>query len=124
MRKGIFWCVNHTFDEPSLIVRAVECDTNGMAIVSDVAYTSKSGTNFNHKIEWENLDKRISKGKGYNHYPRGRVEIKNSSVIIFLNPDINNDLVIGKIIEEFDLKGVMDIKIKSDGSKHYGYFEK
>lgn len=123
MRKGIFWCINHNTDEPSLISKAVECDINGNVAVSDVTYTSKSGANFNHKIEWKNIDKSISKGKDFNYYPRGRVEVKNSGVIIYLNPDINNDLVIGKIIEEFDLKGVGDIKIKSDGSKHYEYID-
>lgn len=121
MKKGIFWCTNHNSETPSLIIRAVECDMNGISLAEDIVYSSKSGDNFNHKLEWSRYNKEVSKSKKYNYYPRGRVEIKKSKVIIFLNPDINKETVIGKIIEEFDLEDVKDIRIVADGSKHYEY---
>lgn len=46
MKKGLFWFVNS-----ELITKFVECNAEGMAL-EDVEYTSKSGENFNHKIEW------------------------------------------------------------------------
>lgn len=121
MKKGLFWCVDHNINEPSLVTKAVECDIHGNAVTENVIFSSKSGGNFNHKIEWAHMDKSISKGNKYNYYPRGRVEIKNSKVIIFLNPDINSENVIRKIIDEFELTDVTDIKIVADGSKHYEY---
>ena len=120
MRIGLFWCINHN-NEPVLIIKAVECDDYGNALVDSIIYSSKSGENFNHKIEWSRLDKSITKGKKCNYYPRGRVEVKNSKVTIYLNPDINREVVIQKIFDEFELRDSMDIKIKTDGSKHYKY---
>ena len=122
MKKGLFWCVNYDSDKPTLIIKAIDCDISGKAITNNVQYTSKSGRNFNHKIEWNRFSKSITKGKQYNYYPRGRVEINNSKISIFLNPDINKDVVIRKIIEEFDLVMIEDIRIISDGSSHYRYY--
>lgn len=73
MKKGLFWCTNHHGDEPSLIIKAIECDINGMALVDGVSYSSKSGENFNHKQEWKGYDKSITKGikiviDGSKHY--------------------------------------------------------
>jgi hypothetical protein len=72
-------------------------------------------------LEWGKLDKEINKGKEYNYYPRGRVEINKNKVTIFLNPDINNDTVINKVIEEFEIQDINGIRIVIDGSKHYRY---
>ena len=122
MKKGLFWCVDYDSEKPTLIIKAVDCDISGRAITDNVEYTSKSGGNFNHKIEWNRLSKNITQGKAYNYYPRGRVEINNSKISIFLNSDINKDAVIRKIIEEFDLEMIEDIRIISDGSRHYRYY--
>lgn len=115
MKKGLFWFVNS-----ELITKFVECNAEGMAL-EDVEYTSKSGENFNHKIEWENLSKEITKGKEYNYFPRGRVEINKGKITIFLNPDINSEDVINKVIEEFELQDIENIRIVTDGSRHYEY---
>lgn len=120
MKKGLFWVVNHNTDEPILIIKSVACNTEGKELIS-VEYTSKSGENFNHKIEWGKLSKEITKGKEYNYFPRGRVEINKGRVAIFLNPDINNEVVINKVIEEFELQNIENIRLIDDGSRHYGY---
>ena len=48
----------------------------------------------------EHIDKSITEGHPYNYYPRGRVEIKNGKIIIFLNPDINKPSIIKEIAEK------------------------
>lgn len=63
MKKGLFWVVNHDKNEPILI--------------------TKSGENFNHKIEWRKFGKEITKGKEYNYFPRGRVEINKGRITVF-----------------------------------------
>ncbi|MBQ0092792.1 MAG: hypothetical protein KBS45_05650, partial [Clostridiales bacterium] len=60
-------------------------------------------------------------GKPFNFYPRGRVEIKNGKVTVYLNPSLNTDTIRSLIISEFELADMPDITFKSDGSKHYGF---
>ena len=83
MKKGLFWVVNHDANEPILITKSVECNADGTAL-ENVEYTSKSGENFNHKIEWGKFGKEITKGKEYNYFPRGRVEINKGRITVFL----------------------------------------
>lgn len=123
MKKGIFWVTDHNSEKPQLITVSVECSASGYSD-SPVSYSSKSGDNFNHKIEWQRLDRIVTNGLPYNYYPRGRVEIKNGKAIIYMNPDINKENVIEEIIASFDLKKpneLQSVTIKSDGSKHYQY---
>lgn len=123
MKKGIFWVADFESDHPHLITAAAQCDADGKS-VSSVEYSSKSKNSFNHKTEWQKLPKTVTKGLPYNYYPRGRVEIKNKRATVFLNPDINTAATVKKIIDFFDLEtsnGLISVKIKSDGSKHYQY---
>ena len=123
MKKGIFWVTDHNSEKPQLITVSVECSASGYSDLP-VSYSSKSGDNFNHKIEWQRLDRIVTNGLPYNYYPRGRVEIKNGKAIIYINPDINKENVIEEIIASFDLKKPNELRsvtIKSDGSKHYQY---
>ena len=111
--KGIFWYIND-----HLLCRKVRCDSAGNPLES-VDFTSKSGDNFNHKAEWQNMSKKITGGKPYNYYPRGRVEIKRNKATVYLNPVLNQEEIIAKILLEFDLGNLTDITVKSDGSEHY-----
>ena len=123
MKKGIFWVTDPNSEKPQLITVSVECSASGYSDLP-VSYSSKSGDNFNHKIEWQRLDRIVTNGLPYNYYPRGRVEIKNGKAIIYINPDINKENVIEEIIASFDLKRPNELRsvtIKSDGSKHYQY---
>lgn len=124
MKKGIFWCDSFVRDSPHLIVVSVKCDADGKSD-RPIDFSSKSGQNFNHKAEWQKLSRSVTRGQPFNYYPRGRVEIKNRKATIYLNPDLNNTVVLNKIIEDFELKnqqGLKSIAVKSDGSSHYHYY--
>lgn len=123
MKKGIFWCKDHDTDRPSLITIAVPCDINGFPN-EVVAFSSKSGENFNHKAEWSKLPKSITQGKPFNYYPRGRVEIKNGKATVFLNPNIHTERIISKVRDTFEItenSGLKSVRIKGNGSRHYRY---
>lgn len=96
----------------------------GSAGLNQRFLSSKSGENFNHEAEWSCLDKHITENHPYNYYPRGRVEIKNKKVTIYINPDINKERILCKVVDAFELMVTDElkcIKIKSDGSNHYRY---
>ena len=121
MRKGIFWVVIDD-EETNLISVTAECDVDGTSIDPDILFSSKSGDNFNHKIEWSRLPRSVTKGKLFNYYPRGRVEIKNGKVKIYINPDVYNDDLKEMIIKLFDLLEHSDkIRVVIDNSAHYQY---
>ncbi len=122
MRKGIFWCANFDTECPELITVSAACDKNGDS-KELVRFSSKSGNNFNHRPEWERLDRSITAGRPFNYYPRGRVEIKNGKATVFLNPAINKECIVYRIMDAFELMtGELNcINIKSDGSSHYRF---
>lgn len=122
MRKGIFWCANFDTECPALITVSAACDKNGDS-KEPVRFSSKSGNNFNHRPEWERLDRSITAGRPFNYYPRGRVEIKNGKATVFLNPAINKECIVRRIMDAFELMtGELNrINIKSDGSSHYRF---
>lgn len=100
MQKGIFWYLS----QKKFIIVSVACNENGKA-EKQAVFSSKSGDNFNHKAEWAKLSKRVTKGRPYNYYPKGRVEIYEKSIKIFLNTDININRkeIIEEIIKRFDI---------------------
>lgn len=117
--KGVFWYIP---DKGDLIVKKVACDNNGTAMEL-TEYSSKSGDNFNHKIEWSKLLHSTTKGKPYNFYPRGRVEIKRGTAIVYLNPALKEPRIEEKIKSEFSLLDeAINIRFVADGSFHYEYF--
>ncbi len=122
MKKGIFWCTNFDAESTELITVSVVCDKDGDS-QEPVQFSSKSGNNFNHRIEWDHLDRKITEGKSFDYYPRGRVEIKNGKATVFLNPIINKECIVRKITGAFDLMtGELNcISVKSDGSNHYHF---
>lgn len=122
MYKGIFWCYKGFYEEYYFYTVKVRCDTNGTPLES-IEFTSKSGDNFNHKVEWE---KRGKIGKPYNYYPRGRIEIRNGKIKIYANPILIADSVVQcHIIEHFELEDEKTkIKWIPDYSTHYEYLSK
>ena len=111
--KGIFW-----FTGDGLICRKTACDNTGNP-TEPAEFSSKSGENFNHAAEWEKLSKSQTGGKPLNYYPRGRVEIKNGKAVVYLNPALNEQAVIEKIVDEFGLSVISQVSVKADGSRHY-----
>ena len=124
MKKGIFWCRNHRSDNPELIVITADCDQNGKTLQSGVTFSSKSGDNFNHKAEWERMDRRITEGNPFDYWPRGRVEIRNGKAAVYLNPELNREAIVEKVMQVFELQNsetIRSVRIISDGSSHYKY---
>lgn len=121
MKKGIFWCTDWESEHPHLITVTVKCDPNGVAL-EPVEYSSKSGENFNHKAEWDKLDRSVTQGLPYNYYPRGRVEIRNAKATVFYSPDLNYDTILDEILATFEIagmKGLTHLTVTTDGSEHY-----
>ena len=99
-------------------------DCNGNLLDIDLFYplNSKSGRDYNHRLTWLTyVKKELQKGKEYNYFPRGRVEIRNSTATIFLNPDIATKGIIEYLSAQFALAD-LSIKVVCDGSKHYRSF--
>lgn len=116
--KGVFWYLP---EKDELIIKKVACDNNGLAL-EYTEYSSKSGDNFNHKIEWSKFLHIITKGKPYNFYPRGRVEIKHGKATVYLNPVLKELRIEELIKSEFSLlDGAIEIRFVADGSFHYEY---
>jgi hypothetical protein len=120
--KGVFW-----YAEGELLSFLIPCNNMGEVIgESEYPLNSKSGGNYNHNLLWESLPKKITGGKQFNYYPRGRVEIKNGKASVFLNPDINYEDIQNLIVERFDLtkeNGINKVTFLSDGSNHYQYIK-
>ena len=126
MFKGIFWCYVICFDfdmyTRNLITVKVPCDGDGNPL-EKADFSSKSGDNFNHKIEWDKISENNRNNHPYNYYPRGRVEINNGRIRIYANPVIICDEEAkGMIVKTFELKErEKEIKWIADNSKHYQY---
>ena len=123
--KGIFWIVdeNHLENNNDYIFR-IPVDCNGNLLDIDLFYplNSKSGRDYNHRLTWLTyVKKELQKGKEYNYFPRGRVEIRNSTATIFLNPDIATKGILEYLSAQFALAD-LSIKVVCDGSKHYRSF--
>lgn len=102
-KKGVFWII----------------DGELLAFPFDGTYPegiSKSGDTYNHKKLWKSV---CPKGcnKPYNHYPRGRVEVKKQKkAVIYMSPHIPLTFLpeIKKVFQISDKPRVM-----FDHSEHY-----
>ena len=50
--------------------------------------------------------------------------MKNGKATVFLNPDIHTERIICKVLDAFEItenSGLKSIRVKADGSLHYGY---
>ena len=103
LSRGVFWDV----DGELLAFPFVEGDQVGVA---------KTGLTYNHKNLWPHI-KPKGCNKGFDYYPRGRVEIGNrGQAIIWMNANVSDSLI-PKIRAEFGI--IQDPEIKIDGSDHY-----
>ena len=76
----------------------------------------------NHKKIWSKLPRKVTQGKSFHYFPRGRVEIRRQRALIFLNPCLCYEGTLRKIKAEFRLdhnEAIRDILVKADGSRHY-----
>lgn len=118
LSRGIFWVVADVEEEltaANILAFAKRCDTDGN--LADLeGLTSADGTSYNHKATWQALPKKTTRGKPFDYYPRGRVEIRNGKATIWLNANILH--LTDEVKRLFGLNGIV-VKVKEDGSKHY-----
>lgn len=120
--SGIFWVIT---DDLSLN------DFSLLVLDSTAPSTSHKGDSHTHKTAWSMRSVLFArhplyhshlKRREFDHYPRGRVELRKrgdkSTAIIWLNPDIHHPLVIHKIAEAFCLLDCK-VQVKEDHSRHY-----
>ena len=121
--KGLFWLVKNDSEKFELFCVKILCYRDGETLERVETGVCES-EKLNRERAWAKLDKKITQGKPYNYYPRGRVEIKKGKARIFLNPALNEESIIEKICRSFGLKrenGLTDILIKNDNSGHYRF---
>lgn len=117
--KGIFWIKD--VDNPTTdLFFQIPSDVYGNT--DEEGLTAKSGLTHNHEKVWKSLNIKLTDGKAFNYYPRGRVEISNCKANIYLNPILCTDRIKELLIKEFNLtshNGIKKISFKADGSDHY-----
>lgn len=102
--RGVFWVT----DKGLVAVPFHEGALFGVA---------KSGATLNHKELWNEM--MGTKGKPYNYYPRGRVEINNKGrIIIYLSPHIDAEVWLSEIKNVFGAASCF-CEVRVDGSGHY-----
>ena len=121
--KGIFWIVDlENLDNNKNYCFKIPSDVYGNPIDDNLDLNAKSGSTYNHKLVWDRLSRKLTNGKPYNSYPRGRIEIHNGVAKIFLNGNINREDVIDFLISEFNIiphNEIKNIRVIEDNSHHY-----
>ena len=80
--SGIFWIKDlENLSKNKDLCFLIPCDSYGN-ITSDIELNAKSGLTYNHEKVWNSLNKKITEGKPFNYFPRGRVQITNGKAII------------------------------------------
>jgi hypothetical protein len=119
--KGLFWVIPDDDGDYKLLIYAAECDRYGVAAEGQPPYNSKKGNSFSHDCSWrlttESLPSKI-RGKAWNFFPRGRVEIANGKAIVYHNPDITWSDFQSAILREFEIED-FPVRFVPDFSKHY-----
>ncbi len=119
LSRGIFWVIaemeNDIKPENIFAIRK-PCNQNG-EYENNEGFSSKDGTAQNHKVTWATLGRDITKGKSFDYYPRGRVEIVRNKATIWMNGNILP--LADEIKKLFSLLNVAVVQVKEDGSKHY-----
>ncbi len=120
--KGVFWIVDRkNLEENDFYIFKILTDRDGNISASYDDLNSKKGDNYNHRLTWQSLPKDLTHNKPYNYYPRGRIEIKNNTAKIFINPLLNDERIIDYIKSRFNLNEntISEIRVLIDNSAHY-----
>ncbi|MDR1204293.1 MAG: hypothetical protein LBL26_02285 [Peptococcaceae bacterium] len=120
MYKGLFWLA----DDGGLITYRISCGADGTPEAADLPYNSRKGDSFTHKATWEEAAReqpRAVRSKPWNHFPRGRVEIKAGKVTVYHHPALGSPEFEQRIRGAFALDGVPSLEVRfiSDHSNHY-----
>ena len=121
--KGIFWIVDlNDIEKNKDYCFQIPVSLDGTIVSDNFISNAKSGSTYNHEKTWKTLSSKLTHNKPFDYYPRGRVEIKNGLVDIFLNPNINTPEIINFLKKEFNLNdynGIKKFRVHSDNSEHY-----
>ena len=123
LAQGIFWIKDmEDMENNRKLCFFIYSDPDGTVLGSEQELNAKSGSTYNHKLVWDGIPRGLTGGVEYDHYPRGRVQIRNGTATVYLNPHINTAAVQDFIEEEFALypvNGIKKVVFNSDGSAHY-----
>lgn len=116
---GIFWVLAETesdivAENVYAIKRSYSLDNNSC---SALLFPMNKEPVYNHKRTWETLPHKVTRGKSFDYYPRGRVELKNDKTTIWLNHNVSD--LIDAIKSEYRLNSLSNVKLRVDGSSHY-----
>ena len=119
MYRGLFWVT----DDGEIITYKIPCDADGVMESVSLPYNSRRGDSFTHKATWKEAAQnqaREIRSKAWNHFPRGRVEIKPGKVTVFLNPILCSPDFEQRIRNEFLLTDEsLTLRFIPDHSNHY-----
>ena len=119
LSRGIFWVLaesENDITKEKIFPIQKYCDFDGNS--DDYSgFSSADGTTYNHKETWKTLPKEITKGKPFDYYPRGRVEISNGSATIWMNGNILE--LADEIKSLYGLSQLKNVRVREDGSSHY-----
>lgn len=122
--RGVFWVTDTALIENSIIAVRFACTSDGQLTDADSDTQAEHlQKEINHKKIWAQLPHKVTLGKPFDYYPRGRVEVrKGGKVLIFCSPYICNDKLKEAISNLFGLteqNGIKGVTLKADGSAHY-----
>lgn len=122
--KGIFWITDlENIAENKLFFRIpVDPFGNIDPSVDRMSLNSKNLDNYNHKNVWEGLSSKDTQNKGFDYYPRGRVEISKGKATIYANSHICTEDIVEFVRDRFNLieeNGICKVRVVPDNSFHY-----
>lgn len=123
--RGIFWIKDIDNVSGSGMYFRIPCDRNGIISPNfeiPQIMSSKNRDNYNHRNAWASLSRRETDGKPFDYYPRGRVEIRNGTAVVYVSPHIPLDELEKWLADTFNLtssNGIKRIKFNQDYSEHY-----
>jgi hypothetical protein len=119
MYKGLFWLA----DGSRLITYKISCNADGVPESADLPYNSRKGNSFAHMATWAEAARRQPReirSKPWNHFPRGRVEIKAGKATVYHNPTLCSKEFEQKIRDAFALDASpLTVRFVPDHSSHY-----
>lgn len=84
-----------------------------------VSEAETDAVNNNHRRFWGTLPRSFTRGRPYNYYPRGRVELRHGKAVVYLNHTLCTPEVYDQICQAFSLSEDISVSFKADGSRHY-----
>ena len=122
MRKGLFWLISGNDNERKLLSFTVPCNQNGIAEKVQPAYNSRKGGSFSHERTWPLVTKDLPqkiRGRQWNYFMRGRVEIANGKAIVYHSPRFSEwPEFESAVLDDFELENI-PVRFIPDHSQHY-----